>query len=1072
MRQVAFALIAVIMVATNAAAQAQCYPFPPGVGSGQVCLSGVFPDDPIIVEMGGAVPLPNIRYVNDTDRDMTFKIEWTGVNAPPWGPRVIHQVTLAPHTEATYTDVQIQTHNLMRIGSNIVEIGWSVGSGDDKIQGSARFEVILLLPGQLREIILLPTRWCVIEGSPQAAGGEAGEFVTGRELLALLQRVNDEIWVPNARIFFRSGLAPGIPVIADPEPQTLPNTSEQVGDVDESLMIEAKLVQMACERAWADLDPDQRGIILVNVRRFVDQNGQVTDTRGVAPYLAPSLYVEGGKFGSGKRGDDLCGHPRNLRVSDVTPEYVAVIDPTFEDDPKFLAHELGHALLLGHGNGLDDNQDGLEPPEPGPRRYDEYCDPLWLVPPRNEKVAEDQLTEFRTCEESSSLMKNALNESDCSKLRPLQVEAARAAAKLVPGAAFDRAADPAGAIVAGLRCSRPPCGLPPDIFLTKAEMSTTPDSETTSFSLTVLGPIPLNVNNHYLVFADLDNNPATGCAPTALGFPTDFQGAELVTRVEVEQVDEVQEVTPALWQCQSGTLVPVSDPRVRGTAYTQMDEMQLRSLFGIISIHIPDAVRGPAASTVRIQALAQQLESGGQFDRLPITPDGGGVISLLPPPLPQCSLTPPVVNPGGTTTIAASGLLANQTAEAYLGDQMIATGSIDSDGVTHLDVIIPSSSRQGVRPVSIVVEGTTVNAACAILVDGPPLTPATAAVLTPRPNEARWNNSDVTVTLTATRIPGGAEIKEITFSANGAQTIPSTTVAGASTEITIEAEGQTKITFFATDNLSNRETPQSITVKVDKTPPNIIGSITPPPNGFDWNTNVTVNFTCADAISGVIFCSGPTTLTMERANQGVTGTATDFAGNSTSTLISNVSENGGFEDFVEGLGVAVGWDRFASHNVSAGWYDDTWTKVVFEGRHAQLLELIHALEPDRYAGIFQTIDVVPGTEYVLTIHGLVRSDEGSEEASNFGYFMQYGINYQGGIDWQSPDIEWVVFPWGEQPREDPTSQNVYQIKAFTATIRTQANKLTLFIRGQKRWPGPGEGNYDIDGVSLIGPFNN
>jgi hypothetical protein len=204
----------------------------------------------------------------------------------------------------------------------------------------------------------------------------------------------------------------------------------------------------------------------------------------------------------------------------------------------------------------------------------------------------------------------------------------------------------------------------------------------------------------------------------------------------------------------------------------------------------------------------------------------------------------------------------------------------------------------------------------------------------------------------------------------------------------------------------------------------------------------------------------------------VTGTATDFAGNSTSTLISSVIENGGFEDgFIEGRGVAVGWDRFASHNVSAGWYDDTWTKVVFEGEHAQLLELIHALEPDRYAGIFQTIDVVPGTEYVLTIHGLVRSDEGSAEVSNFGYLMQYGINYQGGIDWQSSDIEWVELPWGEQPREDLTGQNVYQLKTFTATIRTRANKLTLFIRGWKRWPGPGEGNYDIDGVSLIGPFN-
>jgi hypothetical protein len=183
----------------------------------------------------------------------------------------------------------------------------------------------------------------------------------------------------------------------------------------------------------------------------------------------------------------------------------------------------------------------------------------------------------------------------------------------------------------------------------------------------------------------------------------------------------------------------------------------------------------------------------------------------------------------------------------------------------------------------------------------------------------------------------------------------------------------------------------------------------------------------------------------------------------------NVIVNGGFEDgFLEGQGVGVGWGRFQNGNVFAGWYDDTWTKVVFEGKHAQLLELRDAKENDRYVGIFQTVNVVPNADYLLTLHGLVRSDPGSPEASNFGYRMQVGIDYKGGTNWESTDIRWVELPWDDQPREDKTGSNQYRMEMYTATVKAQTAKLTLFIRGLKKWADTLEGNYDIDGVSLVG----
>ena len=186
-------------------------------------------------------------------------------------------------------------------------------------------------------------------------------------------------------------------------------------------------------------------------------------------------------------------------------------------------------------------------------------------------------------------------------------------------------------------------------------------------------------------------------------------------------------------------------------------------------------------------------------------------------------------------------------------------------------------------------------------------------------------------------------------------------------------------------------------------------------------------------------------------------------------VAANLLVNSSFEEgFVEGQGVGVGWGRFQNGNVHAGWYDDSWEKVVCDGDHAQLMELTNAKENDRYVGIFQTVNAIPNSEYVLTLRGLVRSDSGSPDKSDYGFRMQYGIDYSGGVDWQSPDIEWIELLWDEQPREDPTSENQYRYETHTATIKATNDQLTLFVRGWKKWADGVEGNYDLDCLSLVG----
>jgi len=90
------------------------------------------------------------------------------------------------------------------------------------------------------------------------------------------------------------------------------------------------------------------------------------------------------------------------------------------------------------------------------------------------------------------------------------------------------------------------------------------------------------------------------------------------------------------------------------------------------------------------------------------------------------------------------------------------------------------------------------------------------------------------VSLSATDNPGGSGVKEITYSATGAQPIAGTTAPGSSASIPVTVEGETTITFFATDNAGNAESPKAVTVKIDKTKPVITGARSPQPNANDW----------------------------------------------------------------------------------------------------------------------------------------------------------------------------------------------------------------------------------------------
>lgn len=152
------------------------------------------------------------------------------------------------------------------------------------------------------------------------------------------------------------------------------------------------------------------------------------------------------------------------------------------------------------------------------------------------------------------------------------------------------------------------------------------------------------------------------------------------------------------------------------------------------------------------------------------------------------------------------------------------------------------------------------------------LVPNVTASLSPSPNGAGWNNSDVGITWSAT--DGGSGI--------GSGPTPGTDIVNGDTA------GVTR-NATATDKVGN-EGNGSVTIKLDKSAPSITSTRIPLANANGWNnTDVTVAFSCSDALSGIKVCTGSTTLSTSAAGQSVLGLVVDNADNSANATVNGIN---------------------------------------------------------------------------------------------------------------------------------------------------------------------------------------
>jgi hypothetical protein len=539
------------------------------------------------------------------------------------------------------------------------------------------------------QLLQVPIRWCAIKGSDGADNpGSVGEPTTNDYLWRRHERASDKTLIPGAFITGRSAfaaanLALGFPVISDPNPGA-PGVQGDILDpnIDDS---ELKLAWSACDQAWnALVKPGVPlvGFPAVNIHQFVDNNGNPVFTKG---WGVNSYSTSGGGAA------DLCTNPPTITAAQFQwSGRIAVSDYSitrgFDPLDTFVAHEIGHSLGMDHGNGLDDNNNGL---------FDLNCDPAENV--------NAQPNSFMTVGVQSTVVTS------------LQAGKMRAIALRYSGTEID----PPGALLNADTLSDQKTDvvqdvLDPGIDLASVAVAEIPSTDTTVIDHLLFGLIPLeNVENQYLTFLDLDGDKTTGGTPADLGFTTDFKGAELVTRVDV---GPGHEPTPSVWIYQGGKFVEVRAD-LTAEVWTQVATESGQEVANIVRITLPTSVRGAATVPYRLQARAEQLKGDLYFD---ILPNGGldvsSPVSPVPPVFPVCGVDPPQANPGDSVTVDVAGLLGDSKAHVVLGDTLVTTGSTDSNGDASIPFTLPGNTDTGPRLVTVGVDGTALTADCFLAV--------------------------------------------------------------------------------------------------------------------------------------------------------------------------------------------------------------------------------------------------------------------------------------------------------------------------------------------------------------------
>lgn len=237
---------------------------------------------------------------------------------------------------------------------------------------------------------------------------------------------------------------------------------------------------------------------------------------------------------------------------------------------------------------------------------------------------------------------------------------------------------------------------------------------------------------------------------------------------------------------------------------------------------------------------------------------------------PQVVTTPfTAQNPGNTYTLKVynGGLVGSGASGSAISAAVITLNGVaifsPNDFNQHVSVLTKQVTLTTTNTLVVELRSKQDGVIAVEVIGTDDVPPVITASVSPAANAADWNNTDVVVTFTCQDALSG--------------------IAQCPAPKTVSAEGaDQKITGTATDKAGNNALAE-VTLNIDKTPPTITASKSPEANSDGWHSaDVTVTFSCSDATSGVVQCPATQTQTQEIAQNPVTASVQDKAGNTAS----------------------------------------------------------------------------------------------------------------------------------------------------------------------------------------------